>query len=186
VVSSGADFREAAARKWLELSAEDREKTALYASGRGTRAHLNALVQDGLKAEGSLRGEGLAISRLESVNLTREEMRYASNYRSGQVLEVIGRDRPAGLERGTYDVVGVSAKGVVSLRDTEGKRIRFRPDRLDPMTSATIWLCLSAKPCAFTKAIAFAGPPMTRREACSIPPRPMWSPSHVRCGGSHK
>jgi hypothetical protein len=106
-------------------------------------------------------------------------MRYASNYRSGQVLEVIGRDRPAGLERGTYDVVGVSAKGVVSLRDTEGKRVRFRPDRLDPMTSATIWLCLSAKPCAFTKAIAFAGPPMTRREACSIPPRPMWSPSHV-------
>lgn len=132
VVSSGADFREVAARKWLELSAEDREKTALYASGRGTRAHLNALVQDGLKAEGSLRGEGLAISRLESVNLTREEMRYAGNYRSGQVLEVIGRDCPAGLERGTYDVVGVSAKGVVSLRDTEGKRIRFRPDRLDP------------------------------------------------------
>jgi hypothetical protein len=35
VVSSGADFREAAARKWLELSAEDREKTALYASGAG-------------------------------------------------------------------------------------------------------------------------------------------------------
>lgn len=132
VVSSGADFREVAARKWLELSAEDREKTALYASGRGTRAHLNALVQDGLKAEGSLRGEGLALSRLESVNLTREEMRYASHYRSGQVLEVIGRDRPAGLERGTYDVVGVSAKGVVSLRDAEGKRVRFRPDRLDP------------------------------------------------------
>jgi ATP-dependent exoDNAse (exonuclease V) alpha subunit len=132
VVSSGVDFREAAARKWLELSAEDREKTALYASGRGTRAHLNALVQDGLKAEGSLRGEGLALSRLESVNLTREEMRYVDNYRRGQVLEVIGRDRPAGLERGSYDVVGVSAKGIVSLRDTEGKRVRFRPDRLDP------------------------------------------------------
>ena len=131
VVTSGADFREAAARKWLELSAEDREKTTLYASGRGTRAHLNGLVQDGLKAEGSLRGEGLALSRLESVNLTREEMLYASHYRSGQVLEVIGRDRLAGLERGTYDVVSVSAKGVVSLRDAEGKRVRFRPDRLE-------------------------------------------------------
>jgi hypothetical protein len=132
VVSSGADFREAAARKWLELSAEDRERTALYASGRETRAYLNAFVQEGLKAEGALRGDGLAISRLESVNLTREELRYASNYRAGQVLEVVGRDRPAGLDHGTYDVVGVSAKGVVSLRDADGKRARFRPDRIDP------------------------------------------------------
>jgi hypothetical protein len=45
---------------------------------------------------------------------------------------VVGRDRPAGLDHGTYDVVGVSAKGVVSLRDADGKRARFRPDRIDP------------------------------------------------------
>jgi conjugative relaxase-like TrwC/TraI family protein len=55
VVSSGADFREAAARKWLELSAEDRERTALYASGRETRAYLNAFVQEGLKGRGFAR-----------------------------------------------------------------------------------------------------------------------------------
>jgi hypothetical protein len=51
VVSSGVDFREAAARKWLELSAEDRERPRSMLRGAG-RAHLNALVQDGLKAEG--------------------------------------------------------------------------------------------------------------------------------------
>jgi hypothetical protein len=132
VVGVGADFREAAARKWLELSVEDRERTALYASGRETRTYLNAFVQEGLKAEGALHGDGLAISRLESVNLTREELRYASNYRAGQVLEVVSRDRSAGLDHGTYDVVGVSAKGIVSLRDADGKRARFRPDRIDP------------------------------------------------------
>jgi len=131
VVSAGPDFREAAARKWLELSAEDRERTALYASGRDTRAYLNAFVQEGLKTEGTLRGDGFVITRLENVNLTREELRYAQNYRVGQLLEVIGRHKPAGLERGTYEVLRVSDKGVVSLRDADGKGLKFRPDRID-------------------------------------------------------
>ena len=132
VVSAGADFREAAARKWLELSAEDRMSTALYASGRETRAFLNTYVQEGLKAEGTLGGEGVAFTRVETVNLTREELRYASNYRPGQLLEVMARDKPAGLERGTYEVWRVSDKGVVTLKDEDGHRHRFRPDRLDP------------------------------------------------------
>jgi len=131
VVSAGPDFREAAARKWLELSAEDRERTALYASGRDTRAYLNAFVQEGLKSEGKLRGDGLVLNRLESVNLTREELRYAQSYRAGQVLEVIGRHKPAGLERGSYEVLRVSDKGVVSLRDADGQSLKFRPDRID-------------------------------------------------------
>jgi hypothetical protein len=132
VVSAGADYREAAARKWLELSASDRQRTALYASGRETRSFLNAAVQAGLEAEGTLAGEGIVLSRLESVNLTREELRYARHYRPGQVLEVIARDKPAGLERGTYEVLRVSDKGIVTLRDGEGHRHQFRPDRLDP------------------------------------------------------
>lgn len=135
VVSAGMDFREAAARKWLELSAADRERTALYASGRETRAILNYLVQDGLKAEGTLRGDGLDVTRMESVNLTREELRYSSNYRPGQVLEVVGRDRPGGLERGSYEVLLVSTKGVVTLREGDGGQHRFRPDKLDPTSN---------------------------------------------------
>jgi hypothetical protein len=44
---------------------------------------------------------------------------------------VIGKHRPAGLDAGTYDVIRVSTKGVVSLRDSEGRTIKFSPDRLD-------------------------------------------------------
>ncbi|MFX7804532.1 hypothetical protein ABTK17_19935, partial [Acinetobacter baumannii] len=54
------------------------------------------------------------------------------NYQAGQVLEVIGRHRPAGLEPGAYDVFRVSTKGVVSLRDAEGRTARFKPSSLDP------------------------------------------------------
>jgi hypothetical protein len=131
-VSSGLDFREAAARKWLELSADDRTRTALYASGRETRAFLNDLVQTGLKAEGTLKGEGLEISRVENVNVTREELRYVRTYRAGQLLDVTSNARPGGLERGHYRVVEVTKTGRVVLRDEDGRRHSFRPDRLDP------------------------------------------------------
>ncbi len=132
VVSAGLDYREAAARKWLELSAEDRGRTALYASGRETRAVLNELIQDGLKSEGVLRGDGLDLTRIENVNVTREELRYAQTYRPGQLVDVIGRHRPGGLEHGHYRVVDVTPTGRVVLRDNNGRRHSFRPDRLDP------------------------------------------------------
>lgn len=132
VVSAGVDFREAAARKWLELSAEDRTGTALYASGRETRAFLNDFVQAGLRAENTLKGEGLHLTRIESVNVTREELRYARTYRAGQLLDVTGNARPGGLDRGHYQVVRVSDAGRVTLRDEQGHRHSFRPDGLDP------------------------------------------------------
>jgi hypothetical protein len=71
------------------------QPTALYASGRESRAVLNALVQ-GPQGRRCPRYREL-ITRLESLHLTREELRFAQNYRAGQVLEVIGH-RPAGLE----------------------------------------------------------------------------------------
>jgi hypothetical protein len=37
---------------WLALSPEQRERTDIYTSGRLSRATLNRLVQDGLRAEG--------------------------------------------------------------------------------------------------------------------------------------
>lgn len=132
VVNGGADFREAAARKWLELSVEDRERTALYASGRDTRAVLNALVQHGLKAEGTLRGQGLVLSRVDTVNVTREELRYPQTYRAGQTLDVASNARPGGLERGSYQVLRVADDGRVVLRNEDGRQRSFRPARLDP------------------------------------------------------
>lgn len=132
VVSAGLDYREAAARKWLELSAEDRGRTALYASGRETRAVLNDLIQHGLRSEGVLTGDGLELSRIETVHVTREELRYARTYRTGQLVDVIGTSRPAGLEQGHYRVANVTPTGRVVLRDDNGRRHSFRPDRLDP------------------------------------------------------
>ncbi|KHL24295.1 ATPase AAA [Croceibacterium mercuriale] len=131
-VGKGESHVEVAADKWLALSPENRERTALYASGRVARIELNELVQDGLKTEGVLKGEGLGITTLLQVNATREELRYARTYHAGQVLDVVRNKDAGGLSRGRYEVLRTNARGEVTLRDENGKRIRFDPSRIDP------------------------------------------------------
>src|SRR3546814_2997370 len=48
-----------AANAWLALSADQREKTTLLPSSRDGRAEANQIIQDGLKAEGTLQGEAI-------------------------------------------------------------------------------------------------------------------------------
>ena len=124
------DHVSAAADHWLGLSADDRDKTALFASGRAARATLNERVQDGLKAEGSLKGDGLQLTVLERVNLTREEMRYDRSYQPGQVLEVARSMPDIRLGVGRYDVIKV-AGGTVTIRTDTGEKT-FKPDKIDP------------------------------------------------------
>lgn len=131
VTSAGVDYRVVAARRWLALSPEERERTALYASGRDTRSELNALVQTGLRSEGALTGDGLELTTLQKVNATREELRMAQTYHKGQVVEVFRKDRPAGLDAGRYEVASVNAKGVVTLQDGGGGRVRFAPGAIN-------------------------------------------------------
>jgi conjugative relaxase-like TrwC/TraI family protein len=121
-----------AAEMWLGLSAADREATAVFASGRASRAIINQRIQDGLAAEGSVRGEGIHLTVYERVNTTREELRYASTYQRGQTLEVgRGGGRDVGLPAGRYDVDKVHPNGKIDLLDGR-RRIRFDPQKLSP------------------------------------------------------
>lgn len=132
VVEAGADHLKVTARKWLDLPAADRERTAIYSSGREARGDLNRMVQVGLKAEGAIRGEGMTLNTLLPAHATREELRYATTYHKGQLLEVMRQNAPGGLSRGRYDVEGVDGKGRVVLRDENGKLKRFDPEKIDP------------------------------------------------------
>ena len=121
-----------AASKWLALPAEERAGTALYASGRASRAELNKLVQQGLKDEGTIKGEGKAVNTLLDVNATREELRYNHTYRAGQVLDVVRNSQPGGLDRGRYQVIAPRADGKVILRDADGRQMIFDPSKIAP------------------------------------------------------
>lgn len=121
-----------AAEMWLGLSTADRESTAVFASGRASRAIINQRIQDGLAAEGTVRGEGIHLTVYERVNTTREELRYASTYRPGQTLEVgRGGGQDVGLAAGRYNVDKVHPNGKVDPLDGR-RRIRFDPQKLSP------------------------------------------------------
>ncbi|MCF8706977.1 MobF family relaxase [Rhizorhapis sp. SPR117] len=121
-----------AADMWLALPQSEREATAVFASGREARAIINQRIQDGLIAEGSVKGEALHLTVYERVNTAREELRYASTYRAGQTLEVgRGGARDVGILAGRYDVLKVHANGKVELADGR-RKLRFDPQKLSP------------------------------------------------------
>lgn len=130
-VREGAAIEAAAA--WLSLSPADRERTAIYASGRELRGQVNEAVQTGLKANGEIGEPSLRLQVLSRINTTQEELRYVSTYQAGMVVEVERDKRAQGLARGMYTVVGVNARRErVELANERGKRFEFRPDKLRP------------------------------------------------------
>jgi hypothetical protein len=141
VVEGGRDFLEAGAARWLALEPDMRERTDIYTSGRQARSTINTLVQEGLKAEGVLRGEGLPLVTRMPVHLSREELRYAQNYEKGMTLEV--RDRTLGnLAKGFYEVQSVDNRGRVWV-GAGSKTYRFDPSRIDPADrrdNAKLWM----------------------------------------------
>lgn len=132
VIEAGEDHLRVTAQTWLALGPEDRARTAIYSAGRDARGALNRMVQDGLKAEGALKGEPLQLTTLLPAHATREELRYASTYSKGQVLEVVRSNAPVGLARGRYEVEGIDGRGRVLLRDMQGEQSRFDPASIDP------------------------------------------------------
>ena len=130
-VGEGAAIEAAAA--WLSLSPSDRERTAIYASGRTLRGEVNEAVQIGLKANGEIGEPSLRLQVLSRINTTQEELRHASTCKSGMVVEVERDKRAQGLLKGTYRVIGSDARRErVELENERGKRFEFRPGRLRP------------------------------------------------------
>jgi len=70
----------AAADAYLALSPEEREKTLMLAATNDTRKLINEKVRDGLKAEGSLGTDGMTISALDKLDITRERATRAIHY----------------------------------------------------------------------------------------------------------
>jgi conjugative relaxase-like TrwC/TraI family protein len=120
-----------AAERWLSLPPGQREKTAIYASGRALRTGLNEAVQAGLKANGELGRTAMDLVVLSRVNTTREELSYIAAYKPGMVLNVRSDERGQNLAKGEYRVAQVDAKSrEVRLRDASGRKHTFRPHRL--------------------------------------------------------
>lgn len=120
-----------AAERWLALPPQERERTAIYASGRRLRAEINQAVQTGLAANGEIGPERKGLTVLVRVNASREELRHVQTYSPGMVLEVASRQGKQSLARGTYTVTRVDLdKGNVHLADERGRKLQLLPARI--------------------------------------------------------
>lgn len=120
-----------AATLWLALPSGERERTAIYASGRRLRSAVNAHVQEGLFARGELGPDKLEIVTLERVSLTNEELRYPHSYAEGMVVEISRAQRNLSLPRARATVEQVDQRaGTVTLRLSGGATRILRPAKL--------------------------------------------------------
>lgn len=133
MVEAGPDSGRRAAEAWLSLDAGDRERTAIFASGRAIRNEVNELVQQGRAERGELGSAHLDLRVRDRIGITREEERYVDSYEPGMLVD-FRQDLPAqGIGRGTATVMGVDRKsGTVTLRGADGKDRTFRPEKLSP------------------------------------------------------
>ena len=133
ILETAGDGALVAAETWLALSPQERDRTAIYASGRALRSAANEAVQTGLAANGELGPVALELAVLSRVNTTREELRYLAAYRPGMVLEVRSPDKHQNLPKGSYRVAGIDKdKGIVRLRNAKGRDRMLRPARIRP------------------------------------------------------
>lgn len=120
-----------AAERWLALSPQERQSTAIYASGRSLRTAVNEAVQSGLKENHELGNRGLKLQVYTRVNSTREELRYVHSYKPGMMIEFKKAYRSQRLGKGEYDVVSLDERGKqIVLKDRKGKERHFRMSNL--------------------------------------------------------
>ncbi|TPE58562.1 conjugative relaxase [Sandaracinobacter neustonicus] len=121
---------ETAARLWAGLSAEQRDKTLLLASGRAMRTAANVAVQQERIARGELGGQGQRFDTLDRVTITREGARQMKGYQPGRTVEFRTSLPSQGFARGDRGEVYGADDGKVQLRMADGTVRQYQPDRL--------------------------------------------------------
>jgi ATP-dependent exoDNAse (exonuclease V) alpha subunit len=119
-----------AARLWVELPHEQRERTLLLASGRAMRSAANTTVQEARFVRGELSGKGQSLTVLDRVTITREGARQMKGYREGRIVAFRTNLPSQGIRQGDRGQVQGMDKGQVVLAMADGSQRRFEPDRL--------------------------------------------------------
>lgn len=108
------EMSNAAADKYLSLSADERSETLVISSTNATRQAANQQIREGLQQSGVLSAESVTISRFKRVDLTEEKARRAENFEAGQIIK-------AGKNEGR--IVGVdSIANTLEIEKESGER----------------------------------------------------------------
>ncbi len=119
-----------AAKLWASLSAEQRADTLMLASGRAMRAAGNAAAQAELKARGEIGQDGISVTVLDRVTITKEGARQLKGYQEGRIVEFRSNLTAQGFARGERGTVSEVKNGKVELLMPDGELRRFDPSRM--------------------------------------------------------
>ncbi len=114
-----------AARRWLALSPEERERCAVLAPTHAARRQINEAIREGLSQEGVLRGNALRLERLVPRRLSRQQASLAASYHAGD--EVVFHRDAYGCRKDDVCLVRRVEDDAVVLDHGDGRQRRFRP-----------------------------------------------------------
>lgn len=119
------------ARDYAQMPAEQRAQTLMVAGAHAARTAIN----DAVRAELGLAGQGMTVSTLERKDLTEAQARSSLAYQPGDVIQVQKPYASLGLGRGDLARVAGSVDGRVVLERADGGQVEWRPALQTHMTA---------------------------------------------------
>ena len=122
----------AVAARWLKLSPETRERTAVMAPSHSLRQQINEHIRERLVRDGGIRGPGMQSERLVSKGYTRAEKTLAANYSPGDVVAFHRPYKRLGVGKGEERrVMGVDhGKRIVHMDGPDGSVVHWKPSQI--------------------------------------------------------
>ncbi len=117
------------ASDYVAMPREQRDKTLIVTSTNADRQAINQAIREGLAQRGDL-GDSVEVATLRKTDFTAVELKKASSYSRGQVVEVRADYRRAGLARGDRFEVIEAGKDALRVRDAEGRERVIDPGRV--------------------------------------------------------
>ena len=124
-----ADVIQRLASDYVALPRDQRDRTLIVTSTNADRQEINRAIREGLSMRGDL-GPSVEVSTLRKADLTGVELRKASSFTPGQVVEVREDYKRAQLAKGSQWTVVEAGRDALRVRDAEGRERRIDPAQI--------------------------------------------------------
>ncbi len=124
-----ADVIQRLASDYVATPRDQRDRTLIVTSTNEDRQQINRAIREGLSMRGDL-GASVEVQTLRKADLTSVELRKASSYEPGQVVEVREDYKRAQLGRGAQFTVVEAGRDALRVVDAEGRERRIDPAQI--------------------------------------------------------
>lgn len=113
---------------YLALSPQQRKKTLILAGRNDEREEITSSIRSALKQEGVL-GKATDITQLKASSLTNAQLRYAHNFKLGDVVMSLRDYEKLKLKKGEFYSVIAKDRDKITIKDKSGKSYQLDPSQ---------------------------------------------------------